>query len=100
MEPLKVINRVPIVLRLADLWNPQILNYFLFCHSVRKNDIGTTFLKRIMIIQSSMIGFIDQGIVVEGSHSVFSPIRYGIDVDGELMRVIPAELRDAKFLEA
>ena len=27
-------------------------------------------------------------------------VKYGIDVDGELARVIPADLRDAKFLEA
>ncbi len=27
-------------------------------------------------------------------------VKYGIDVDGELVRVIPPELRDAKFLEA
>jgi hypothetical protein len=27
-------------------------------------------------------------------------VKYDIDVDGELVRVIPAELRDARFLDA
>lgn len=35
-----------------------------------------------------------------GVQIAFLAVKYGIDLDGELMRVIPAELRDATFLEA
>jgi hypothetical protein len=35
-----------------------------------------------------------------GVQVAYLAVKYGIDVDGELVRVIPADLRDAKFLEA
>jgi hypothetical protein len=35
-----------------------------------------------------------------GVHVAYLAVKYGIDVDGELVRTIPAELRDAKYLEA
>ena len=35
-----------------------------------------------------------------GVQVAYLAVKYGIDVEGELVRVIPAELRDAKFLEA
>lgn len=35
-----------------------------------------------------------------GVQVAYLAVKYGIDVDGELVRVIPAEMRDAKFLEA
>jgi hypothetical protein len=34
-----------------------------------------------------------------GIHVAYLAIKYGIDIDGELVRVIPAEFRDAKYLE-
>lgn len=34
-----------------------------------------------------------------GVHVAYLAVKYGIDVDGELVRVIPAELRDATYLE-
>jgi len=34
-----------------------------------------------------------------GVQVAYLAVKYGIDVDGELVRVIPAEMRDAKFLE-
>jgi len=35
-----------------------------------------------------------------GVQVAYLAVKYGIDLDGELVRVIPAELRDASFLEA
>lgn len=35
-----------------------------------------------------------------GMHVAYLAVKYGIDIDGELARVVPAELRDAKYLEA
>ena len=35
-----------------------------------------------------------------GVHVAHLAIKYGIDIDGELARVIPAEFRDARYLEA
>ena len=35
-----------------------------------------------------------------GIQVAYLAVKYGIDVDGELMRITPADLRDAKFLEA
>jgi hypothetical protein len=35
-----------------------------------------------------------------GVQVAYLAVKYGIDLDGELVRVIPAELRDARFLEA
>jgi len=35
-----------------------------------------------------------------GIHVAYLAVKYGIDVDGELVRVIPPEFRDAKYLEA
>jgi hypothetical protein len=35
-----------------------------------------------------------------GVQVAYLAVKYGIDVDGELVRVIPPELRDANFLEA
>jgi hypothetical protein len=35
-----------------------------------------------------------------GVQVAYLAVKYGIDVGGELARVIPAELRDARFLEA
>jgi len=34
-----------------------------------------------------------------GVQVAYLAVKYGIDIDGELIRVIPAGLRDAKFLE-
>ena len=34
-----------------------------------------------------------------GVQVAYLAVKYGIDVDGELVRVVPAELRDATFLE-
>ena len=34
-----------------------------------------------------------------GMHVAYLAVKYGIDIDGELARVIPAELQDAKYLE-
>jgi hypothetical protein len=38
--------------------------------------------------------------VIIGTHVAYLPVKYGIDIDGELARVIPAELRDVKYFEA
>lgn len=35
-----------------------------------------------------------------GMHVAYLAVKYGIDIVGELVRVVPAELRDAKYLEA
>ncbi len=35
-----------------------------------------------------------------GMHVAYLAVKYGIDIDGELSRVVPAEFRDAKYLEA
>lgn len=35
-----------------------------------------------------------------GVQVAYLAVKFGIDVDGELVRVIPAELRDARFLDA
>jgi hypothetical protein len=35
-----------------------------------------------------------------GVHIAYLAVKYGIDIDGELVRVVPPELRDAKYLEA
>ena len=35
-----------------------------------------------------------------GVQVAYLAVKYGVDVDGELVRVIPAELRDASFLDA
>lgn len=35
-----------------------------------------------------------------GVQVAYLAVKYGIDLDGELVSVIPAELRDARFLEA
>jgi hypothetical protein len=35
-----------------------------------------------------------------GVQVAYLAVKYGIDVDGELARVIPAEMRDARFLDA
>lgn len=34
-----------------------------------------------------------------GMHVAYLAVKYGIDIDGELARIVPAELRDAKYLE-
>jgi hypothetical protein len=34
-----------------------------------------------------------------GVQIAYLAVKYGVDIDGELVRVIPAEFRDAKFLE-
>jgi hypothetical protein len=34
-----------------------------------------------------------------GVHVAYLAVKYGIDIDGELSRVIPAEFRDARYLE-
>jgi len=35
-----------------------------------------------------------------GVHVAYLAVKYGIDIDGELVRVIPPELRNAKYLDA
>jgi hypothetical protein len=35
-----------------------------------------------------------------GVHVAYLAVKYGIDLDGELVRVIPVELRDASYLDA
>lgn len=35
-----------------------------------------------------------------GMHVAYLAVKYGVDIDGELSRVVPAELRDSKYLEA
>jgi len=35
-----------------------------------------------------------------GIHVAYIAVKFGIDIDGELVRVVPAEFRDAKYLEA
>jgi hypothetical protein len=37
---------------------------------------------------------------VIGIHVSYLAVKFGIDIDGELVRVVPAELRDSKYLEA
>jgi hypothetical protein len=35
-----------------------------------------------------------------GVHVAYLAVKYGIDIEGELLRVLPPELRDAKYLKA
>lgn len=37
---------------------------------------------------------------VIGIHVAYLSVKYGLDVDGELLRIIPVELREPKYLEA
>jgi hypothetical protein len=34
-----------------------------------------------------------------GVHVAYLAVKYGIDLDGELLRVIPPDLRDATYLK-
>ena len=37
---------------------------------------------------------------IMGVHVAYLAVKYGIDLDGELVRMIPIELRDANYLDA
>jgi hypothetical protein len=34
-----------------------------------------------------------------GVHVAYLSVKFGIDIDGELVRIVPVEFRDAKYLE-
>lgn len=46
------------------------------------------------------LSYLGQLRAIIGVHVAYLAVKYGIDLDGELVRVIPVELRDASYLDA
>jgi hypothetical protein len=55
--------------------------------------------RRGRVAHSPFVVGLERFRAMVGVHVAYLAVKYGIDIDGELSRVIPAEFRDARYLE-